>query len=132
MSYPRHRPESTVVASPSFSTLEHEVLAYWAEHDTFRRSIALREGCDEWVFYDGPPFANGLPHYGHLLTGYAKDVFPRFQTMRGGFTSEEYAQEMAFVRQTLQSRVDAPPVGIPGEETCDPESHWREYLAAWA
>ena len=37
----------------------------------------------EWVFYDGPPFANGLPHYGHLLTGYAKDLFPRFQTMRG-------------------------------------------------
>jgi isoleucyl-tRNA synthetase len=83
MSYPRHRPETTVVASPSFSRLEHDVLAYWAEHDTFRRSIALREGCDEWVFYDGPPFANGLPHYGHLLTGYAKDVFPRFQTMRG-------------------------------------------------
>lgn len=59
-------------------------------------------------------------------------LYCRFQTMRGGFTSEECAQEMAFVRQTLQSRVDAPPVGIPGEETCDPESHWREYLAAWA
>ncbi|MDP3209503.1 MAG: class I tRNA ligase family protein, partial [Rhodoglobus sp.] len=83
MVYPRHRPDSSVVASPSFPALEHEVLAYWAENDTFRRSIALREGCDEWVFYDGPPFANGLPHYGHLLTGYAKDVFPRFQTMRG-------------------------------------------------
>lgn len=83
MVYPRHRPDSTVVASPSFPALEHEVLAYWAAHDTFRRSIAQRDGCDEWVFYDGPPFANGLPHYGHLLTGYAKDVFPRFQTMRG-------------------------------------------------
>ena len=83
MGYPRHRDESGVVASPNFPALEHEVLAYWAENDTFRRSIALREGCDEWVFYDGPPFANGLPHYGHLLTGYAKDVFPRFQTMRG-------------------------------------------------
>ena len=42
-----------------------------------------RDGAEEWVFYDGPPFANGLPHYGHLLTGYAKDLFPRFQTMRG-------------------------------------------------
>ncbi|UYN84615.1 MAG: isoleucine--tRNA ligase [Microcella sp.] len=83
MVYPRHRDESGVVASPNLPALEHEVLAYWAEHDTFRRSIAQREGCDEWVFYDGPPFANGLPHYGHLLTGYAKDVFPRFQTMRG-------------------------------------------------
>jgi isoleucyl-tRNA synthetase len=83
MGYPLHRDESAVVASPSFPALEHEVLDYWATHDTFRRSIAQREGCDEWVFYDGPPFANGLPHYGHLLTGYAKDVFPRFQTMRG-------------------------------------------------
>ena len=51
--------------------------------DTFRASIANRDGAEEWVFYDGPPFANGLPHYGHLLTGYAKDLFPRFQTMRG-------------------------------------------------
>ncbi|UTT61970.1 isoleucine--tRNA ligase [Microcella humidisoli] len=83
MTYPLHRDDTSVVASPSFPALEHEVLAHWAAHDTFRRSIAQREGCDEWVFYDGPPFANGLPHYGHLLTGYAKDVFPRFQTMRG-------------------------------------------------
>ncbi len=83
MTYPRHRDDASVVASPSFPALEHEVLAHWAAHDTFRRSVAQREGCEEWVFYDGPPFANGLPHYGHLLTGYAKDVFPRFQTMRG-------------------------------------------------
>ena len=83
MGYPLHRDESAVVASPTFAVLEHEVLEYWATHDTFRRSIANREGCPEWVFYDGPPFANGLPHYGHLLTGYAKDLFPRFQTMRG-------------------------------------------------
>jgi len=83
MVYPLHRDDTSVVASPSFPALEHEVLAYWATHDTFRRSVAQREGCDEWVFYDGPPFANGLPHFGHLLTGYAKDVFPRFQTMRG-------------------------------------------------
>ena len=83
MPYPLHRDDASVAASPSFPALEHEVLAYWAARDTFRQSVANREGCDEWVFYDGPPFANGLPHYGHLLTGYAKDVFPRFQTMRG-------------------------------------------------
>ena len=83
MVYPLHRPDSSVVASPNLPALEHEVLAHWAANDTFRRSVAQREGCDECVFYDGPPFANGLPHYGHLLTGYAKDVFPRFQTMRG-------------------------------------------------
>jgi isoleucyl-tRNA synthetase len=66
-----------------FPEIETDVLAFWAEDGTFRASVENREGAPEWVFYDGPPFANGLPHYGHLLTGYAKDVFPRFQTMRG-------------------------------------------------
>ncbi len=70
-------------ATPSFPDLEERVLAYWAEDDTFRKSIAFREGSPEYVFYDGPPFANGLPHYGHLLTGYVKDLVPRYRTMRG-------------------------------------------------
>ena len=47
------------------------------------RNPAGENGSNEFVFYDGPPFANGLPHYGHLLTGYVKDIVPRFQTMRG-------------------------------------------------
>ncbi|WP_423923456.1 isoleucine--tRNA ligase [Frigoribacterium sp. 2-23] len=72
-----------VPASPRFPDIEKGVLAFWKRDDTFQESIRRREGADEWVFYDGPPFANGLPHYGHLLTGYAKDVFPRYQTMRG-------------------------------------------------
>ncbi|MBG9885259.1 hypothetical protein ABE10_01385, partial [Bacillus toyonensis] len=74
---------AAVTPSPRFPEIEREVLDLWKADDTFRASIAQREGADEWVFYDGPPFANGLPHYGHLLTGYAKDLFPRFQTMRG-------------------------------------------------
>ncbi|NYE20606.1 isoleucine--tRNA ligase [Microbacterium immunditiarum] len=74
---------SAIVPSPRFPEIELEVLDFWKHDDTFRASIAQREGAPEWVFYDGPPFANGLPHYGHLLTGYAKDLFPRFQTMRG-------------------------------------------------
>jgi len=72
-----------LVPSPNFPQLETEVLEFWKNDDTFQASIANREGAEEWTFYDGPPFANGLPHYGHLLTGYAKDLFPRFQTMRG-------------------------------------------------
>jgi isoleucyl-tRNA synthetase len=72
-----------VPPSPRFPDLEQEILAFWAEDGTFQASIDRRDGAPEWVFYDGPPFANGLPHYGHLLTGYAKDVFPRYQTMRG-------------------------------------------------
>ena len=69
--------------SPRLPEIEQRVLSFWDADDTFRTSIAQRDASEEWVFNDGPPFANGLPHYGHLLTGYAKDVFPRFQTMRG-------------------------------------------------
>ena len=90
MSYPKQSHSSAaagasfgVTPSPRFPEIETQVLKFWAEDDTFRESIRQREGCDQWVFNDGPPFANGLPHYGHLLTGYAKDVFPRFQTMMG-------------------------------------------------
>ncbi|WEO75789.1 isoleucine--tRNA ligase [Cryobacterium sp. SO2] len=75
--------DAAVVPSPNFPAIESEVLAFWEKDGTFQASIDNREGAPEWVFYDGPPFANGLPHYGHLLTGYAKDLFPRFQTMRG-------------------------------------------------
>ncbi|KQM83405.1 isoleucine--tRNA ligase [Agromyces sp. Leaf222] len=81
--YPRTPDENGVASSPDFPAGERDVLAYWNADGTFQASIDQREGSPEWVFYDGPPFANGLPHYGHLLTGYAKDVFPRFQTMRG-------------------------------------------------
>ncbi|PUB31778.1 isoleucyl-tRNA synthetase [Promicromonospora sp. AC04] len=90
MAYPLHRPsdaENPVPASPSLPDLERDVLAYWEQDDTFRASVDARpageNGSNEFVFYDGPPFANGLPHYGHLLTGYAKDVVPRYRTMRG-------------------------------------------------
>jgi isoleucyl-tRNA synthetase len=76
-----------VTPSPSFPDLEKGVLDYWNAGKTFAASVENRDagvnGSNEFVFYDGPPFANGMPHYGHLLTGYAKDVVPRYQTMRG-------------------------------------------------
>ena len=76
-----------VPASPSFPRVEEAVLRYWEQDGTFRASVDRRDpgpdGANEFVFYDGPPFANGLPHYGHLLTGYVKDLVPRYQTMRG-------------------------------------------------
>ncbi|MCS6712303.1 isoleucine--tRNA ligase [Brachybacterium sp. EF45031] len=74
---------SPLVPSPNLPELEQRVLEFWRRDDTFRASIAQREGAEEFTFYDGPPFANGLPHYGHLLTGYVKDVIPRFRTMAG-------------------------------------------------
>ncbi len=81
MTYPRVDPQ------PNFPRLEEGVLARWERDDTFARSVAARDagasGANEFIFYDGPPFANGLPHYGHLLTGFVKDAIPRYQTMRG-------------------------------------------------
>ena len=63
--------------------VDQEILAFWKADSTFQASIDQRPEDDQFVFYDGPPFANGLPHYGHLLTGFAKDVVPRYQTMKG-------------------------------------------------
>ena len=65
------------VGRPDFPAIEDRVLARWAADGTFRASIDARPTDTEYVFYDGPPFANGLPHHGHLLTGYVKDVVPR-------------------------------------------------------
>ncbi|WP_439033128.1 isoleucine--tRNA ligase [Gordonia terrae] len=70
-------------SAPDFPSVEQRVLQYWEADSTFAASIENRADADEFVFYDGPPFANGLPHYGHLLTGYVKDVVPRYQTMLG-------------------------------------------------
>lgn len=76
-------------ANPDFAKLEEQVLSYWKENDIFKKSVenrpaktGLRKN-NEFIFYDGPPFANGLPHYGHLLTGYVKDLVARYQTMQG-------------------------------------------------
>ena len=81
------RPYPEVPSQPRLAELEERVLASWKEANLFRESVERRpagpNGSNEFVFYDGPPFANGLPHYGHLLTGYVKDVVPRYQTMRG-------------------------------------------------
>src|SRR5262245_7476125 len=89
MTYPKASTSGgkSVPSSPRFPAIEEGVLDYWEQDGTFQASVDQREagedGANEFVFYDGPPFANGLPHYGHLLTGYVKDVVPRYQTMRG-------------------------------------------------
>ena len=72
-----------VSSKVDFDALEKGVLSFWKENDTFKKSLAQTEGGEEFVFFDGPPFATGLPHYGHLLAGTIKDIIPRYQTMRG-------------------------------------------------
>ena len=77
-------PYPEVEQQPAYPRLEEQVLDYWAKDGTFDASVSQRAGGEnEYVFYDGPPFANGLPHYGHFLTGFVKDAVPRYQTMRG-------------------------------------------------
>src|SRR4051794_5159883 len=130
MAYPlvSHTPDDAaasipagIPSSPRFPALEEAVLAYWNADGTFQASIDARDGGpggeDEFVFYDGPPFANGLPHYGHLLTGYVKDIVPRFQTMRGkrverrfGWDTHGLPAELEAMRQlgiTEKDEIDA-------------------------
>ncbi len=145
--YPRTpNDRGEVAASPNFPELEQQVLASWQADDTFQASIDQREGAEEWVFYDGPPFANGLPHYGHLLTGYAKDVFPRFQTMRGkqvhrrfGWDTHGLPAELEAERQlgiTDKSQIEE--MGIAAFNAAAKESvlrytrEWQEYVTRQA
>lgn len=67
----------------SFAQREHDILSFWNQHKVFEQSIANRHNSPTYTFYDGPPFATGLPHYGHLLAGTIKDVVCRFMTMKG-------------------------------------------------
>ncbi|MBD3279621.1 MAG: isoleucine--tRNA ligase [Candidatus Pacebacteria bacterium] len=68
---------------PDLPKLEEQVLAFWQQNKTFEKSVRLRPKNNRYVFYDGPPFATGLPHYGHILASTTKDVFPRYHTMKG-------------------------------------------------
>jgi len=136
----------TASPSPSLPAIETGVLAFWKKDDTFQASIDNRAGCAEWTFYDGPPFANGLPHYGHLLTGYAKDVFPRFQTMRGlqvhrrfGWDTHGLPAELEAMRQlgiTEKHEIDEMGIAafnaVARESVLEYTGEWEEYVTRQA
>jgi isoleucyl-tRNA synthetase len=86
MSFPPH----DISASFSFPKEEEKVLAYWREIDAFQTSLKLTEGLPEFTFYDGPPFATGLPHYGHLLAGTIKDIVTRHAAVSGHYVSRRF------------------------------------------
>ena len=67
----------------SFPKMEEEIVKFWEENKTFEKSLAIRKDAPRYSFYDGPPFATGLPHYGHLVASTMKDTVPRYWTMRG-------------------------------------------------
>lgn len=121
-----------------FSEQEHEVLKLWDTLDAFHESNRRREGSEPFIFYDGPPFATGTPHYGHLLAGTIKDIVPRYWNMRGhvverrfgwdchGLPIEALAQEalgLAGTAQILEKGVDV------FNETC--RSMVQTYVAEW-
>ncbi len=140
-SYPKPAP-----GPPDFRGAEAAVLDYWAADDTFRASIARRDGAQEYVFYDGPPFANGLPHYGHLLTGYVKDIVPRYRTMRGykverrfGWDTHGLPAELEVERQlgiTDKSQIDAMGIAAFNQACRDSvlryTSEWQAYVTRQA
>ena len=135
---------------PSFPALEREVLDSWERDGTFVASVEARDagedGANEYVFYDGPPFANGLPHYGHLLTGYVKDVVPRYQTMRGkrverrfGWDTHGLPAETETEKQLgLKSKKEIDELGVAAFNEACRESvlrytdEWRAYVTRQA
>ncbi len=80
----------TVDPRVNFPAMEESILKFWEEEKIFEKSLETRKGSEDFVFYDGPPFATGLPHYGHILAGTIKDVIPRYQTMKGKHVSRRF------------------------------------------
>ncbi len=80
----------SVTNQPVFTEMEREILNFWDKREIFQKSLNNRKDCQEYIFYDGPPFATGLPHYGHLLAGTIKDVVPRYQTMQGKYVGRVF------------------------------------------
>jgi len=74
----------------SFSDREVEVLQFWRAHDIFQKSLQQRQSSPLFSTYDGPPFATGLPHYGHIIAGTIKDVIPRYKTMKGYYVPRRF------------------------------------------
>ena len=146
--YPKSQNSATpgVNPSPSFPEVERGILAFWKNDDTFQSSIDQRSADNEFVFYDGPPFANGLPHYGHLLTGYAKDMVPRYKTMQGyrversfGWDTHGLPAEVEAERQLgISGRLEIEKFGIQKfNDTCKTSvlkytEEWRTYITRQA
>jgi isoleucyl-tRNA synthetase len=106
----------TVQSNVDFPTIEKKILAYWQKNNIFQKSIDARpsirdEQKNEFIFYDGPPFANGLPHYGHLLTGFVKDVYARYQTSRGKRVERRFGWDCHGLPAEMQAEKE---LGISG------------------
>ncbi len=104
------------VESPDLPGIEQRILARWDAEKTFETSVEQRPvnvdaTNNEYVFYDGPPFANGLPHHGHLLTGYVKDVVPRYHAMKGKRVERRFGWDCHGLPAEMEAEKDLPVSG---------------------
>jgi isoleucyl-tRNA synthetase len=127
-----------VQSNVSFPALEAEVLRFWKESGTYQKTLAQRAGAPKFVFYEGPPTANGMPHPGHCLTRAIKDVFPRYRTMRGflcerkaGWDTHGLPVEVEVCKELgIHSKEQIEAYGVePFIQKCQ-QSVWR-YMKEW-
>lgn len=121
-----------------FPKMEEEILKFWEENEIFKKSISQREGKDEFVFYDGPPFATGLPHFGHFVPGTIKDIIPRYQTMKGKKVERRFGwdchglpvENLIEKELGLNSKTDIEKYGVANfNEAC--RSSVLRYVSEW-
>ncbi|MEQ8846428.1 class I tRNA ligase family protein [Botrimarina sp.] len=129
---------SPVEGAVSFPKLEEETLRFWKDRDVYQRSLDRRAGAEPFVFYEGPPTANGMPHPGHCLTRTIKDVFPRYRTMRGyrcerkaGWDTHGLPVEVEVCKELgIHSKEEIEAFGVePFIQKCQ-KSVWR-YMKEW-
>ena len=122
----------------SFPDRELAVGEFWREHDIYHKTLAAREGAPPFVFYEGPPTANGMPHPGHCLTRAIKDLFPRYKTMRGyrcerkaGWDTHGLPVEVEVCKELgIHSKEEIEAYGVePFIQKCQ-QSVWR-YMQEW-
>jgi isoleucyl-tRNA synthetase len=127
-----------VESNVSFPALEAEILRFWKEGQTYQKSLEQRAGRPRFVFYEGPPTANGLPHPGHCLTRAIKDLFPRYRTMRGflcerkaGWDTHGLPVEVEVCKELgIHSKEEIEAYGVePFIQKCQ-QSVWR-YMQEW-
>ena len=123
---------------PDVPKLEEKTLEFWDKHKTFEESLEKTKDGKPFTFYDGPPFATGLPHYGHILASTIKDVVPRYQTMKGRFVRRRWGwdchglpiEEIVERKLGISGKKQIEEVGVKKfNETC--RSMVLEYAAEW-
>ena len=122
----------------NFVAREGEVEKFWAENQIFEKSVEQREGCETYMFYDGPPTANGKPHIGHVETRVIKDMIPRYHAMKGQYVPRKAGWDTHGLPVELEVEKE---IGIEGKDEIEAygvepfikkcrESVWR-YKEIW-